>query len=142
MYSGVALGHLQRLNNLQTQIERTCCLTFPPLLHRRNAAIIGLVCRLLAGEGRGNLHYFCPLFRGTDDTCHRSSHLHAWDPADHLRFIDPCNFRTLNRFRRSWEVSAVYLWNSLPADILLSGDNYCWRTTLKQAQHHVLYDHC
>ena len=62
--------------------------------------------------------------------------------ADHLHFIDPCNFRSLDRFRRSWQVSAVYFWNSLPADILLSGDNYGWRTTFKQAQHHVLYDCC
>ena len=68
LYSGAALGHLQRLDNLKTRIERTCCSTFPPLLHRCNAAIIGLVCCLLAEEGRWNLHCFCPLFHGTDDT--------------------------------------------------------------------------
>ena len=77
LYSGAASNHLQRLDNLQTRIERTCCSTFPSLLHRRDAAIIGLVCRLLAGEGRGNLQSFCPMFRGTDDTRRRSSRLHA-----------------------------------------------------------------
>ena len=51
LYSGAAL-----------QIEHACCSTFPPLLHHRNAAIIGLVCRLLAGEGRENLHYFVHYF--------------------------------------------------------------------------------
>ena len=89
-------------------------------------------------EGRGNLHYFYPLFRETDDTHCRSSRLHAGILQKNLRFIDPCNFQSLDRFRYSWQVLAVYLWNSLPADILLSGDNYGWRTTLKQAQHHVL----
>ena len=83
LYSGAALGHLQRLGNLQTRIEHTCCSTFPPLLRHCNAAIIGLVCRLLAREGQGNLHCFCPLFHRTDDTSHQSSCLHAWDPADH-----------------------------------------------------------
>ena len=105
----------------------TCCSTFLPLLHRRNAAITGLVCRLLIGEGRRNLHYFCPLFCGTDDTRCRSSCLHTWDPADHLHLIDPCNFLTdldtVGKFRLF--VSGTL---SGPADILLSGDNYGWRT--------------
>ena len=101
LYSGAALGHLQRLDNWQTRIESTCCSTFPPLLHHRNTVIIHLVCRLLAGEGQGNLHYSCPLFCETDDTHRWSSRLHAWDPVDHLRFIDPCNFQSLDRFRCS-----------------------------------------
>ena len=53
LYSGAALSHLQHLDNLQVQIEHTCCLTCQPLLHCRNAAIIGFVCCLLAGEGWG-----------------------------------------------------------------------------------------
>ena len=122
LYCGAALSHLQCLDNLQTRTEHTCCSTFQSLLHRLNAAITGFVCRLLAGEGRKNLQTFCPTFHGTDDICRQSSRLHSWDPADHLCFIDPCNFRTLDRFRRSWQISAVHLWNALPADILLSGD--------------------
>ena len=42
---------------------------FQPLSHRRNAAIMGLVCRLLAGEGRGNLQTYCPQF--CDNQIHR-----------------------------------------------------------------------
>ena len=49
LYSGAALSHLQRLDSLQTWIEHTYCSTFQSLLHCRNAAIIGLVCCLLAG---------------------------------------------------------------------------------------------
>ena len=67
--------------------------------------------------------------------------IHAWDPEEHFCFINLCNFRTLDRFRHSWQASAVNLWNTLPADILLGGDNYGWHTTLKQAQHHVLFNY-
>ena len=55
LYAGAASTHLQRLDRLQSRIEQTCSSHFQSLLHRRNASIIGLVCRLLAGEGRGNL---------------------------------------------------------------------------------------
>ena len=64
------------------------------------------------------------MFHGTDDTHCRSSHLHAWDPVEHLCFIHLCNFQTLHRFRHSWQVSTINLWNTLPVDILLSSDNY------------------
>ena len=77
------------------------------------------------------------MFRGTDVIRYRSSRLHSRDLADHFRFIDLCNFQTLDRFRHSWQVSAVHLWNTLPADIILNEDTNGWRTTLKQAQHHV-----
>ena len=51
LYSRATLGHVQHLDNLQTQIERTHCSTFQSLLHRCNAAIIGFVCHLLDGQG-------------------------------------------------------------------------------------------
>ena len=78
-------------------------------------------CRLLAGEGRGNLQICCPQFCNVNQLPRRSHRLHSWDPAEHLRFVNPCNFKTLDKFRRSWLVSAVNLWNDLPADVLLQG---------------------
>ena len=130
LYYGAAPSHVRRLDNLQTRIEHTCCSTFESLLHCHHAAIIGSVCCLLARERRAQcfaevltsvagLAVFIP---GTLQTMH---------------FIDPCNFRTLDRCRCSWQVSALHLLNSLPADILLSGDTNGWCTTLKQAQRHV-----
>ena len=138
LYAGAAFTHLQRLDRLQSRMEHTCCSHFQSLLHRRNASIIGLVCRLLAGEGRGNLQNYCPPFRDVDNTRRQSTRLHAWDPAAHLRFIDPTDFKTLDRFRRSWQVVAVHLWNNLPPDLLLTGATCGWRAVLKQAQRHVL----
>ena len=137
LYAGAASTHLQRLDRLQSRIEQTCCSHFQSLLHRRNASIIGLVCRLLAGEGRGNLQNYCSLFCGAENTRRQSTCLHAWDPAAHLRFIDPTDFRTLDRFRRSWQVVAVHLWNTLPPDLLLTGATCGWRIILKQAQRQV-----
>ena len=55
LYSKAANTHSCRLDNLQSRIERTCSVTFQPLLQRQHAAIMSLVCCLLAGEGRGNL---------------------------------------------------------------------------------------
>ena len=137
LYAGAAFTHLQRLDCLQSRIEQTCCSHFQSLLHRRNASIIGLVCRLLVGEGQGNLQNYCPLFHDVDNTLRQSTRLHAWDPAAHLCFIDSTDFRTLDRFRRSWQVIAVHLWNNLPPDLLLTGTTCGWRSILKQTQRHV-----
>ena len=60
LYLGAAKTYLCRFDNLQSRIEQTCSVTFPPLSQRQQAAIMGLVCRLLAGEGRGNLPIYCP----------------------------------------------------------------------------------
>ena len=58
LYSEAANIHLRCLVDLQSHIERSCSFVFQTLSHRRNAAFMGLVCRLLAGEGRGNAHSF------------------------------------------------------------------------------------
>ena len=121
LYSGAASTHLRCLNDLQSHIERSCSFVFQPFSHHRNAAIMGLVCRLLAGEGRGNLQTYCPQFCG-NQTLRRSHRLYSWDPAEHLRFINPCNFRTLDRFKCSWLATAADICNGLPADLILQGE--------------------
>ena len=37
-------------------------------------------------------------------------------------------------FRRSWQITVVDLWNSIPADLLLKGEKEGWRTVLKDIQ--------
>ena len=97
---------------------------------------MGLVCHLLAGEGRGNLPTYCPQLRG-NPTYRRSNRLHSWDPAEHLRFVNPCNFKTLDRFKHSWLATAVDIWNDLPAKVILPREVLGWRTVLKDIQHYV-----
>ena len=56
LYSGAAQSHLARLDSFQARVENMCGVSFPPipLIVHRNASILGLTCRLLAGEGRDN----------------------------------------------------------------------------------------
>ena len=56
------------------------------------------------------------------------------DPAEHLRFVNPCSFRTLDRFKHSWLATAADIWNGLPADLILQGEACGWRTILKDVQ--------
>ena len=60
---------------------------------------MGLVCRLLAGEGRGTLQPYCPQFRDVDQICCRSYHPHTQDLPEHLCFVNPCNFKALAKFQ-------------------------------------------
>ena len=46
--------------------------------------MVGLVCRLLAGDGCGNLQTYCPQFCDINQLPCRSHGLHFWDPAEHL----------------------------------------------------------
>ena len=55
-------------------------------------------------------------------TIRRSLRLHNYDPASHLRFQNPYDFQSLDRFIRSWQVMAMLLWNCLPTDLLLRGE--------------------
>ena len=134
LYSGASATHLHRLNNLHSQIEQTGSSVFQPLLSHRNAAIVGLVCRILAGKGCGNLQTYCPQFCDINQLLRKSHRLHFWDPAEHLHFVNPCNFKIFDKFRLSWLVSAVTIWNDLPADVILQEKTIGWRTILKDTQ--------
>ena len=65
-----------------------------------------MVWHLLAGKGHGNLQTYCPQFYG-NHTLRWSHRLYSWDPAENLRFVNPCNFRTLDRFKRSLLATAA-----------------------------------
>ena len=107
LYSEAAQSHLARLDSFQARFENMYGVSFPPLIVCCNASILGLTCRLLAGEGQGNLLTFCPKFKCS--SFRTSNRLHSYDLASHLRFQNPCNFHTLDGFRRSWQVMIVIL---------------------------------
>ena len=83
--------------------------------------------------GHGNLQTYCPKFCG-NQTHRRSHRLYSWDPAEHLHSVNPCNFRTLDRFKHSWLATAADIWNGLPADMIVQGEASGWRTILKDVQ--------
>ena len=119
LYSGAAQFHLAHLDSFQAHVENMCGVSFPPLIVRRNASILGLTCRLLADEGRGNLLTFCPKFKSSSSRT--SNHLHSYDPASHLRFQNPCSFCRLDCCHRGWQAMIVILWDSIPVHLLLLG---------------------
>ena len=77
---------------------------------------------------------YCPQFCGNQTHC-CSHRLHSWDPAGPSRFINLCDFKTLDRFKRSWLATAPAIWNRLPAKIILQRVTYGWHTILQKAQH-------
>ena len=44
-----------------------------------------------------------------------------------------CDYKSLDRFKCSWRVAAVYLWNSLSPDLLLIGAVSGWSSVFKEA---------
>ena len=95
-----------------------------------------LVCRLLAGKGHGSLQIYCSQFCGDQILC-QSHGLYSWDLAEHLCFVNHCNFITLGRFKHSWLATVADIWNELPADLMLQGESSGWYTILKDMQHCV-----
>ena len=70
VYSRAANTHLHCLDDLHSQIERSCLLfVFQPLSHHQNAAIMELICRLLAGKGHGSLQIYCSQFCSNQILC-------------------------------------------------------------------------
>ena len=133
LYFGAARGYLKRLDALQCRAASICHSTFPSLESRRHAAAIGLLCRLLDGEGRGDLQSFIPHF--VTSVPRRSSRLNNLsDPARALRLQNPITFRTLDCYRRSWHGAISSIWNTLPANLLFQGHDMDWRSVLKALQ--------
>ena len=132
LYFSAARSHLERLDALQRRAAGICHDTFP-LESRRYAAVVGLTCRLLDGEGRGDLQSFCPSF--VTNTARRSSRLNDLsDPARASRLHNPVTFRSLDSFCRSWHAVISTIWDALPANLLLQGQATGWRFVLKDLQ--------
>ena len=99
----------------------------------RCAAGIGLTCRLLDGEGRGDLLTFHPYF--VTNVTRRSSRFNdLLDPAQACRLCTPVTFKSLDCFRRSWHAVIPVVWDTLPASLLLQGHTAGWRSVMKAHQ--------
>ena len=93
LYFGTARGYLKHLDALQCWAASVCQSTFPSLESRRHATAIGLLCRLLDGEGRGDLQSLLPPF--ITSVPRRSSHLNnLLDPALAFRLQNTNTFKS------------------------------------------------
>ena len=60
VYMGAKKTHLKKLDMVQRKAERICKRTVAGLGKRRAAAAYGFACKLLDGNGRGELQQFVP----------------------------------------------------------------------------------
>ena len=134
LFYRAANSHLCRLDSLQRRADGMCSTAFSSLSSRSQAAAVGLICKLLDGQGRGILQSFCSHF-ATYST-KRSSHLSASnDPARDYRLTVLGSFKSLEMFLHNWNVSAIQAWNSLPAPLLTNVSKWC--DVMKTLQHYV-----
>ena len=118
LYFRAARGYLKCLDARQCWAASVFHSTFSSLESHRHATVIGFLCQLLDGEGRGHLQLFLPHF--VTYNLRRSSRLHNLsDPAQALRLQNPITFRSLDCYHQSWHGVISSIWNTLPADLLL-----------------------
>ena len=111
-----------------------CSTTFSSSSSRRQAAVFGLIYKLLDGEGQGILQSFCPHF--ANYSSRKSSRLSTSNnPARDYHLAVPGSFKSLDRFLCSWNVSAIQAWSSLPAPLLTDVSKWC--DVMKTLQHYV-----
>ena len=77
------------------------------------------------GRGCGNLQTYCLQFCGNQTLCW-SHRLYSWDPAEHLHFVNLCNFGTMDIFKCTCLATAAGVWNELLADLILNGEASGW----------------
>ena len=130
LYSGAASTHLHRLDNLQSCIEGSCSFVFSTTLSQSKCCNYGIGMPSVSWRGLWELTDLLPTVLWQSDSLSVSSSLLL----GHLSFVNPCNFRTLDRFKLSWLATAADIWNGLPADLILQGEACGWRTILKDVQ--------
>jgi len=135
VYWGAADGHLRDLDAIQRsalkllQKPEQVDPPLPSLESWRQAAAVGLVCKLLDGKGRGLLNELKPVFV---DPTQPPPHIRAsariaartGGPPRHphqLQQAPICHragFRSLETYKRSLRVRLPEIWNNLNHDVL------------------------
>jgi hypothetical protein len=133
VYWGAADGHLRDLDAIQRSalklLRKPEQVALPSLESRRQAAAVGLACKLLDGKGRGLLTELKPVFVDpTQPPPHRraSARIAArtGGPPRHphqLQQAPICHragFRSLETYKRSLRVRLPEIWNNLNHDVL------------------------
>jgi hypothetical protein len=127
-YMSAAHTHLAKLDTVQRTAQRICGVSFEDLEVRRDAAVFGLICKLLDGAGRGDLELFTPQL--LDRPEHRSSERLAKG----LHLKTTVTAKSLQQYCRSFCGYAPTVMSKLPQDLLLSGQEDGWRSIMKHGQ--------
>ena len=114
-----------------------------PLEHRREAAAVGLLVKVLDGEGCGQVNELKPERMDSSQTpLRRSARLAAAKKAPpHHHQLRPApvhNSNSLDTYRRSWRVRIPQVWNNLDYKVLHEQQHIENFTPLrKQLQRHM-----
>jgi hypothetical protein len=127
-YMSAASTHLSRLDAVQHSAQRICNIKFETLGERREAASFGMMCKLLDGEGRGELQLFAPVL--LDQPVNRSSARFQ----DGLHLQRTVNAKSLKQYERSFCGSAPVTFSKLPQELLVSGKENGWCSVMKKGQ--------
>jgi hypothetical protein len=102
--------HLQKLDRIQAAAEKLGGFKLESLESRRDASLIGLLFKLLDGEGRGKLNEFKPMIENLNPT-RKGRHT-----ATGLQLKDQTNTKSLLGFERSIAGRAHKVWEKLPQE--------------------------
>jgi len=127
-YLSAAPTHIAKLDKIQTAAEKAGEFKVETLSSRREAALIGLIFKLLDGDGRGGLNEFVPELHTTKTRNNKSD--------DHdLQIKRRLDFReTTKAYDRSIEGQAATVWSKVPQEILKVGEANGWQKITKQCQ--------
>jgi hypothetical protein len=127
-YMMAAPTHLQKLDRIQAAAERLGNFKVESLQSRRDASLIGLIFKLLDGDGRGKLDDFKPMLEQVDPK-RKGRHTLTG-----LQIKDQTHAKSLLGFDRSISGQAHKVWQKVPQSLLLSKGEDKWQSITKNCQ--------
>ena len=135
VYWGAAESNLKKLDSIQDSTKsmlRNKNHFLPELEDRRKAAALGLTCKLMDGNGRGQLQKLKPKMLSEDTLqVRRSKRLNS--KCHQHQFADQTTAKSLNIFQRSYRGRISKVWNNLEDDFLNEND-VCFQDHRKKLQ--------
>ena len=127
-YTAGAPTYLQKLDRIQTAAETLGSFKLESLESRRDASLIGLLFKLLDGDGREQLDRYKPTIEKLNPA-RQGRHT-----VTGLQIKDRPDTNSLLGFERSIAGRAHTMWGKLPQEILLSKGEDKWQSITKEYQ--------
>ena len=135
VYWGAAESNLKKLDSIQDSTKsmlRNKNHFLPDLEDRRKAAALGLTCKLMDGNGRGQLQKLKPKMLSEDKLqVRRPKRLNS--KCHQHQVADQTTAKSLNIFQRSYRGRISKIWNNLDDDFLNDKD-VCFQDHRKKIQ--------
>ena len=158
-FRGAAVSHLNKLDVIQDRCSKIGGFELESLASRRDASLIGLVLKLLDGDGRGEVACCTPkpLTTGKNglwiETVPKISHKRKAAAASELKtkeilkscravggalagyqLENKCSADSKSLYVRSANGSASLVWSKLPQELIFEGFNAGWKSVRKNCQ--------